>query len=154
MRWYILQISSIIELCWIYLNYVYLNGTNEKQIFMQNPSLCVMCFHQIIWYKLTLTFFEDNLAINMWKLYGCVLIVSYIHCFIDYWLGNLSTNFHTLESLTSIALDNMDGLGSLYSYYCQKRKWHINGLAQDYSNSSALEMELLQSCAKPSIYIV
>ena len=113
-----------------------------------------MCFHQIIWYKLTLTFFEDNLAINMWKLYGCVLIVSYIHCFIDYWLGNLSTNFHTLESLTSIALDNMDGLSSLYSYYCQKRKWHINGLAQDYSNSSALVMEFLQSCAKPSIYIV
>ena len=25
---------------------------------------------------------------------------------------------------------------------------HINGLVQDYSNSSALAMELLQSCAK------
>ena len=30
---------------------------------------------------------------------------------------------------------------------------YINGLAQDYSNSSALTMELLQSCAKPSIYL-
>ena len=29
---------------------------------------------------------------------------------------------------------------------------HIDGLAQDCSNSSALAMELLQSCAKPSIY--
>ena len=28
---------------------------------------------------------------------------------------------------------------------------HIDGLAQDYSNSSALAMELLQSCTKPSI---
>ena len=29
---------------------------------------------------------------------------------------------------------------------------HIDGLVQDCSNSSALAMELLQSCAKPSIY--
>ena len=29
---------------------------------------------------------------------------------------------------------------------------HIQGLAQDCSNSSALAMELLQSCAKPSTY--
>ena len=29
--------------------------------------------------------------------------------------------------------------------------WYIDGLAQDCSNSSALSMELLQSCAKPSI---
>ena len=28
---------------------------------------------------------------------------------------------------------------------------HIDGLAQDSSNSSSLAMELLQSCAKPSI---
>ena len=31
------------------------------------------------------------------------------------------------------------------------REWYIDGLVQDYSNSSALAMELLQSCAKPSI---
>ena len=30
---------------------------------------------------------------------------------------------------------------------------HINGLVQDCSNSSALAMELLQSCTKPSIYV-
>ena len=30
--------------------------------------------------------------------------------------------------------------------------WHIYGLTQDCSNSSALAMELLQSCAEPSIY--
>ena len=29
---------------------------------------------------------------------------------------------------------------------------HLEGLAQVCSNSSALAMELLQSCAKPSIY--
>ena len=29
---------------------------------------------------------------------------------------------------------------------------HIDGLVQDCSNPSALKMELLQSCAKPSIY--
>ena len=29
---------------------------------------------------------------------------------------------------------------------------YINGLVQDCSNSSALAMELLQSCTKPSIY--
>ena len=29
---------------------------------------------------------------------------------------------------------------------------HIDGWAQDCSNSSALAMELLQSCAKPSMY--
>ena len=27
--------------------------------------------------------------------------------------------------------------------------WHIDGLVQDYSNSSALAIELLQSCTKP-----
>ena len=31
---------------------------------------------------------------------------------------------------------------------------HIGGLVQDCSNSSALAMELLQSCTKPSIYRV
>ena len=30
---------------------------------------------------------------------------------------------------------------------------YINGLVQDCSISSALAMELLQSCTKPSIYI-
>ena len=30
--------------------------------------------------------------------------------------------------------------------------WYIYGLVQDCSNSSALAMELLQSCTKPSIY--
>ena len=30
--------------------------------------------------------------------------------------------------------------------------WYIDGLDQDCSNSSALAMELLQSCTKPSIY--
>ena len=29
---------------------------------------------------------------------------------------------------------------------------HIDGLVQDCSNSSALALELLQSCTKPSIY--
>ena len=29
--------------------------------------------------------------------------------------------------------------------------YDIDGLAQDYSKSSALAMDLLQSCAKPSI---
>ena len=31
-------------------------------------------------------------------------------------------------------------------------QYYIDGLVQDYSNSSVLAMELLQSCAKPSIY--
>ena len=31
---------------------------------------------------------------------------------------------------------------------------HIDGLVQDCSNSSALAMELLQSCTKPSIYSI
>ena len=37
-----------------------------------------------------------------------------------------------------------DALGSIYLF-------HIDGLVQDCSNSSALAMELLQSCTKPSI---
>ena len=32
-------------------------------------------------------------------------------------------------------------------------KWQIEGLAQDYGNSSALVIELLQSSAKPLIYL-
>ena len=35
-----------------------------------------------------------------------------------------------------------------------KHQWHLNGLVQDCSNSSALAMELLQSCTKPSIYLL
>ena len=31
---------------------------------------------------------------------------------------------------------------------------HINGLVQDCSNSIANELELLQSCTKPSIYVL
>ena len=31
---------------------------------------------------------------------------------------------------------------------------YIDGLVQDCSNSSALAMELLQSCTKPSIYLL
>ena len=31
---------------------------------------------------------------------------------------------------------------------------HIDGLVQDYSNSSALAMELLQSCTKPLICFI
>ena len=35
----------------------------------------------------------------------------------------------------------------------QQNLWyHIDGLAQDCSNYSALAMELLQSCSKPSIW--
>ena len=34
----------------------------------------------------------------------------------------------------------------------RKRNWYIHGLVQDYSNSIANALELLQSCAKPSIY--
>ena len=33
-----------------------------------------------------------------------------------------------------------------------KKKLHIDGLVQDCSNSSALAMELMQSCVKPSLY--
>ena len=33
-----------------------------------------------------------------------------------------------------------------------KTRYHIDGLAQDFSNSIALAMELLQSCARPSTY--
>ena len=30
--------------------------------------------------------------------------------------------------------------------------YYVNGFVQDYSNSIALAMELLQSCTKPSMY--
>ena len=47
----------------------------------------------------------------------------------------------------------------IYSWFGKFQVWNstesdtldIEGLAQDCSNSSALAMELLQSCAKPSI---
>ena len=44
---------------------------------------------------------------------------------------------------------------TIYSYgnfHISLRVWtqQINGLVQDYSNSSALAMELLLSCTKPS----
>ena len=32
--------------------------------------------------------------------------------------------------------------------------WHIDGLVQDCSNSSALAVGLLQYCTKPSIYVL
>ena len=44
-------------------------------------------------------------------------------------------------------------------FYIETRPWfltglRIDGLVQDYSNSIANALELLQSCIKPSIYIV
>ena len=36
-------------------------------------------------------------------------------------------------------------------FFTHKACFHINGLVQYYSDSSALSVELLQSCAKPSI---
>ena len=49
-----------------------------------------------------------------------------------------SSEYDTAESQTDIQSDIISN-------------WHINGLVQDDSNSSALAMELLQSCTKPSI---
>ena len=42
----------------------------------------------------------------------------------------------------------------IYGMQCENQYMytHIDGLVQDCSNSSALAMELLQSCTKPSIY--
>ena len=40
----------------------------------------------------------------------------------------------------------------LRQLWCKPYDAHINGLAQDCSHSSVLAMELLQYCAKPSIY--
>ena len=52
----------------------------------------------------------------------------------------------TTTSLSSSELDS-----SMTS--AEKVQAHINDLVQDCSNPSALAMELLQSCTKPSIYI-
>ena len=41
-----------------------------------------------------------------------------------------------------------------YHFIPKDGQQHIDGLVQDCSNSSASAMELLQSCTKPSIYIV
>ena len=35
-----------------------------------------------------------------------------------------------------------------------KHENHIDGLVQDCSNSSASALDLLQSCTKPSIYVI
>ena len=40
----------------------------------------------------------------------------------------------------------------LYTYLHNCQLFHIDGLAQDGGNSSALEMELQQSCTKPSLW--
>ena len=45
-----------------------------------------------------------------------------------------------------------DNINKTNKQYDNKRD--IDGLVQDYSNSSALAMELLQSCVKPSIYFI
>ena len=41
----------------------------------------------------------------------------------------------------------------IWTVYCFKDKWRINGLAIDCSNSIANERELQQSSTKPLIYI-
>ena len=61
------------------------------------------------------------------------------------------TNFMILcqkiKSITSRATFQFKD--NLYSYRDSIYKDKINGLAQDCGNSSALAMELLQSCTKP-----
>ena len=56
---------------------------------------------------------------------------------------------HASNSQVSYRLASED-LGKIRCYNNTSIIW--NGLAQDCSNSSALAMELLQSCSKPSMY--
>ena len=65
------------------------------------------------------------------------------------------------KTLVLIHVSEYSGQTSLISYLQMpwlvawpghNRPWYINGLVQDYSNSSALAMKLLQSCTKPTIW--
>ena len=59
----------------------------------------------------------------------------------------------SLYFLVSINFENCNVSVFNHWYYAQHRqKKYINGLAQDCSNSIANALELLQSCAEPSIY--
>ena len=61
--------------------------------------------------------------------------------------------FNSLEKkLLNVA--DLDLLTSLDGSQNMDVMLYVNGLVQDCRNSSALAMELLQSCTKPSIYDV
>ena len=89
----------------------------------------------------------------MWL--NCVGI--YIHIYIDIYIyiyiyKRIEPRMVRSSWVTEICRQNIT-----LCYYCTHVTyglyWHVGGLVQDCSNFSALAMELLQSCAKPSIYI-
>ena len=47
---------------------------------------------------------------------------------------------------------NKPNITYLLNLYALQMFYHIEGLVQDWSNSSALAVELLQSCTNPSIW--
>ena len=53
--------------------------------------------------------------------------------------------------IPSVLVLRGNGWQTICGNHCTVNTYYIDGLAQDYSNSRALAMEFLQSCAKPLI---
>ena len=64
---------------------------------------------------------------------------------------NSNDYYHTSYSMQKKTCTQTLALQNFEEFY--QKKFHIDGLVQDCSNSSEFAMELLQSCTKPSIYI-
>ena len=78
-------------------------------------------------------------------------------CFVEFVVVGYWSIYQYIR-LTSLALgQSYDGIPKnlIITTAKQSQQWsRIDGLVQDYSNCSALAMELLQFCSKPSAYIV
>ena len=67
-------------------------------------------------------------------------------CTPDYWFGNGDHRYHTPPVLTAL-------LKWWYKHNKHKSPYQIDSLVQDWSNSVANALELLQSCSKPSKFV-
>ena len=74
------------------------------------------------------------------------------------WTRHPSPNIYTSVTVTNLALAISDSVAPFHNINPRRavitheiQRGHSDGLVQDCSNSSALAMELLQSCTKPLI---
>ena len=92
----------------------------------------------------------------------CVIFYSYISVFtyiifIDLYKSallivvSISTNMNTVCLYCDLLITST--LETFHLYQMTKCTHHVDGLVQDWSNSSALAMELLQSWAEPSMHV-
>ena len=96
---------------------------------------------------------QNNTLMSAWIVrHASTYIILYIFHEEGFWNTCVISVFKNAEECAYIFMF-LKINSALKGLICFYTIWHIDGLVQDCTNSSALAMEELQSCTKPSTYI-